>query len=334
MNTFMKKTSLGLALLLGANVAMAECGKVQIAEMNWASASLMANVDQIILKEGYGCDAELVPGDTVPTFTSMNEKGQPEIAGELWINAVREPLGKAMGEGRLHSVGSPISDPGEGWWIPPHTAEKHPELKSVLDVLERPDLFPDAEDPSKGAFIGCPSGWGCQLTNINLFRAFEMEKKGWKLVDPGSAAGLDGSMAKAIERGENWFGYYWTPTSLIGKYQMVKLPFGVPFAGSENWDGCIVKPEQECPDPQPSSWTESEIHTVVTDEFAKSASLEVVVYLAKRVFPTNVLAGMLAYMTDNQADGADAAVEFLAEHGDVWESWVPSGVADKVRASL
>ena len=33
-----------------------------------------------------------------------------------------------------------------------------------------------------------------------------MEKKGWVLVDPGSAAGLDGSMAKAVERGENWFG--------------------------------------------------------------------------------------------------------------------------------
>ena len=26
-----------------------------------------------------------------------------------------------------------------------------------------------------------------------------MEKKGWVLVDPGSAAGLDGSMAKAVE---------------------------------------------------------------------------------------------------------------------------------------
>ena len=39
-----------------------------------------------------------------------------------------------------------------------------------------------------------------------------MEKKGWVLVDPGSAAGLDGSMTKAVERGENWFGYYWSPT--------------------------------------------------------------------------------------------------------------------------
>ena len=84
MNTKLKRTSLGLAVFLGANVAMAECGNVQIAAMNWASAQLMANVDKIILEEGYGCSVELVPGDTMPTFTSLNEKGEPDVAPELW----------------------------------------------------------------------------------------------------------------------------------------------------------------------------------------------------------------------------------------------------------
>ena len=52
----------------------AACGSVSIAEMNWASAQLMANSKLIILKDGYGCDVSIVPGDTMPTFTSMNEK--------------------------------------------------------------------------------------------------------------------------------------------------------------------------------------------------------------------------------------------------------------------
>ena len=72
--------------------ASAACGTVSIAEMNWASAQLMANVDKIILESGYGCKVEIVPGDTMPTFTSMNEKGQPDVAGELWVNAVATPL--------------------------------------------------------------------------------------------------------------------------------------------------------------------------------------------------------------------------------------------------
>ncbi|MDC1427952.1 ABC transporter substrate-binding protein [Rhodospirillaceae bacterium] len=339
----MRKLFIGLAVassaLLGLSTsafsgAHAKCGDVTMAEMNWASAELMANIDKVILEEGYGCKVELVAGATMPSFTSMNEKGQPDVAAELWINAVANPLNKAMKEGRLHSVvEGPITDLGEGWWIPPHTRKKHPELKTVLDILKRPDLFPHSEDKSKGAFVGCPAGWGCQLANNNLFRAFEMEKKGWVLVDPGSAAGLDGSLSKAAERGENWFGYYWAPTALIGKYDMVKLDFGVPFAGKENWDGCIVKAEQDCANPKPSAWTKSEVHTVITDRFKKEGGAAVT-YLTKRIVPGPVMNAMLVFMADQQAGGADAAVEFLKKHEAIWSKWVSSDAAKKIKKAL
>jgi len=325
------------ALATGALVmssAANACGDVQMAEWNWASGELMANVDAFILENGYGCDVELVPGATTTTFASMNEKGQPDVAGELWINAVREPLFKAMDEGRLHAaVEGPITELGEGWWVTPAFLEKHPDLNTVEKVLERPDLFPDAEDPSKGAFIGCPAGWGCQLANANLFRAFKMADKGWVLVDPGSAAGLDGSMAKAAERGENWLGYYWAPTALIGKYNMQLLPFEVEFAGAENWDGCIVKAEQDCADPKPSAWTHSEVFTVITDDF-KNAGGVAVEYFSKRIFPGAVMNAMLVYMADEQASGEDAAIAFLERHPDLWKAWVSEDAAKKIEAAL
>ena len=333
-----RHTLLSIVILMASMAITATsfgaCGSLTIAEMNWPSAELMAQVDKFILEKGYGCEVELIAGATMPTFTSMNEKGEPDVAPEQWANAVREPLAKAVGEGRLHVVNEgPITGLGEGWWIPPHTAKKYPQLKTALDILKRPDLFPDKEDPSKGAFVGCPAGWGCQLANANLFRAFEMEKKGWVLVDPGSAAGLDGSMAKAVERGENWFGYYWSPTSMIGKYNMVPVDFGVPFAGSANWDGCIVKPEQECANPKPSSWTHSVVNTIITDRFKKAGGTAAN-YFADRVFPGPVMNGMLVFMADSQAGGADAAVEFLQKHENVWTKWVPASVARKVKSSL
>ena len=332
---YTKRVGFALIMLASANSAMAECGDVQIASMNWASAELMAEVDKVILEQGYGCNVELVPGATNTTFASMNEEGQPDVAPELWINAVRVSLNKAMEEGSLHSVNDgPITGLGEGWWIPPHTAKAHPELKTVLDIIERPDLFPDKEDPSKGAFVTCPAGWGCQLNNANLFRAFDMEAKGWKLIDPGSAAGLDGSMAKAVEREQNWFGYYWSPTALIGKYGMVKIDFGVPFAGRDNWDNCIVKPEQECADPKKTAWTQSEVHTVITDALKKSGGTTVTDYMGKRVYPGDIMNEMLVYMGDNQAEGKDAAIEFLAKHGAIWETWVSADAATKIKASL
>ncbi|PYC49181.1 ABC transporter substrate-binding protein [Litorivita pollutaquae] len=326
-------SALGLFASMGA-AAAADCGKVTMAEMNWASAEMMANVDKIILEEGYGCDVELVPGATTTTFASMNEKGEPDVAGELWINAVRDPLMAAIGEGRLHAANAgPITDLGEGWWVTPKFAADHPELDTVEKLLEHPELFPYVEDETKGAFVGCPAGWGCQLINANLYRAFDMEEKGWVLVDPGSAAGLDGSMAKAVDRDENWFGYYWSPTAIIGKYGMVMLPFEAEFAGRENWDGCIALSEQDCADPKPTAWTVSEVNSVVTDRFMKAGG-PAADYIKTRVFPGSVMNEMLVYMTDNQAAGEDAAYEFLETHQDIWTPWVPADVAEKIKSAL
>jgi len=160
-----------------------------------------------------------------------------------------------------------------------------------------------------------------------------MKQKGWLLVDPGSAAGLDGSMAKAVERKQNWFGYYWSPTAMIGKYSMKKIPFGVPFGGRDNWDNCIAKPEQECASPKPSAWTKSEVFTVITDRLKKQSG-PASKYLSARVFPGPIMNKMLAYMKNNQADGKAGATKFLKDHVKIWSKWVPADVASKVKAKL
>ncbi len=340
MKTFKKLIVSTLAVLgffafsVNANAA---CGKLVIAEQNWASAELMANVDKIILEKGYGCEVELVPGATMPTFTSMNDKGSPDMNPEQWANAVYTPLKKAVDEKRLIIANkAPITGLGEGWWLTPGSIKKHPELKGMtaLEIMERPDLFPYKEDPSKGAFVGCPAGWGCQLANANLFRAFEMEKKGWVLVDPGSAAGLDGSISKAADSGNTWFGYYWNPTSIVGKYGLVPVDFGVKFAGRDNWDNCITLAEQDCASPKPTAWTKSEVNSIVSANFAKTGGKDVLSYVEKRTYPGTVMNGMLVYMADNQAKGSDAAVEFLIKHEDVWTKWVSSDAAKKIKKSL
>ena len=334
-NTITALIVAGIAMSMPVHAnAAGECGSVTMAEWNWPSGELMANVDKFILETGYGCEVEMVPGSPQTTFASMDAKGKPDIAGELWVNALREPLAKALEAGRVHTtVSQPITGQGEGWWISPKTAEKHPELKTVLDVIEHPELFPYAEDPSKGAFYTCPAGWGCQLANANLFRAFNMEEKGWVLVDPGSQAGLEGAMAKTVERDQNWFGYFWSPSAPIAKFSMISVPFGVPFAGQENWDGCIAKPVAECADPKPTAYIETGVKTVVTDNFFKAGG-PAIEYLNSRVFPGEVMNAMLIFMQKEQAAGSDAALEFLRKYESVWSKWVSTEVAGKVKSSL
>ena len=108
------KTPLLLAIgaLATTNANASECGTVTIADMNWNSATLIANVDRFILEHGYGCDAELIPGDTMPTGTSMIEKGQPDVAPELWSNSLKDALDKGVEEKRPFPTSSIIKQRG------------------------------------------------------------------------------------------------------------------------------------------------------------------------------------------------------------------------------
>lgn len=133
------------------SASAAECGTVTIANMNWPSAEALANLDMLILTEGYGCDAELVAGDTVPTFTSMIEKGQPDIAPEGWLNTVRDQLEKAVKEDKLVFAAPAITEGGtESWWIPKYFADEHPDIKTIADAMKHPELFPPRRIRKRG----------------------------------------------------------------------------------------------------------------------------------------------------------------------------------------
>jgi len=322
-----------VSAFLLSTAANAACGKITIADMNWASASMMAHVDKAILTE-MGCEVELVVGATMTTWASMDATGEPDVAPEIWANAMATLVDSAVGAGRIH-VGNaaPMSGLGEGWFITPYTKDANPELVTVEDVIARPDLFPDKEDPSKGFFMGCPAGWGCQLASQSLFKAHGMAEKGWVLGDPGTAAGLDGSIAKASEQGENWFGYYWSPTTFVGKYDLRSVDLG-PFAGKDNWDGCVALGADACADPQPSGWTVSRVNTLVSDNFFYNGPSEGMAYFAARVYPGDVMNGMLVWADENGATGADMASHFLSNHSDVWKTWVDADIAASVEAAL
>lgn len=312
-----------------------DCGKITIADMNWGSATIMANIDKMIMEKGYECEVELVSGDTVPTFTSMKDKGAPDMAPELWASTVTTLLQQAQEQDRLRVLNAnPIIGLGEGWFVTPGTLERHPELKTVQDIINNPHLFPHPEYPDKGAFVTCPSGWGCQKSNMNLYRAFSMEEKGWMLLDPGSSAGLDSTIAKASARNQNWFGFYWTPTALAGKYNMKMMEWGIAYAGDDNWNNCIVKAVEQCETPKPSAWTTPVVSTVVTKNFLEVAGSDVIDFVKRRTWTSDVLNIQLDIMESNQLDGKAAALQFLQTREDVWKEWVSDQAFEKIKADL
>ena len=326
------------ALVFGATASLPvqaqdnACGSdrtIDIAEMTWASAAALAHIHAKILEDGYGCDVEIVTGDTVPTSASMVSKGTPAIAPELWTSSIQDQWKKGLAEGDVVSLGAAIDGGAvEGWFIPQYFKDEHPELERAQDVVDHPELFPDPEQPGQGRLYGCPPGWACEIANAALFEAYDMDDN-WNLFSPGSGGNLDASIARAFERERPILFYYWGPTAILGKYDTYQLK--MPPVDVEAYQ-CNTDPECDRP-AQKTAWPSSEVIVGAAAWVAEEAPA-VAEYFGKVAMTTDQINAILAWADENKADAEETAVNFLKTEEDVWTRWVTPEVAEKVKSAL
>jgi len=322
----MRKLLLGLtgaAMTIAATsgAAKADCGQVSISEMNWASATVVTAVSKFLIQEGYGCEVTKVPSATVPVVTSLAETGEPDIATELWLNGAQSLPG-LIKSGKLIELGRVLSDGGiEGWYVPRYLAEKHPELKTIAGVLANPELVDNR-------FHQCPAGWGCAIANASIAKAFEIEKNGVEIFQHGSGETLATSIAAAYTDKKPWFGYYWEPTAVLGKYNMVRVDLGPvrPEVHKCNADA-------ECEKVGKSQFPASPVATVVTADFAKREP-EIVELMKKVSFTNKQMGEILAWKQDNRASADEAAVYFIQNYKSIWSNWINDEAKEKLAGLL
>ena len=315
-----------------AQESEAVCGTdrtIDIAEMTWPSAAALAHIHATILEAGYGCNVEIVTGDTVPTSSSMLTRGSPAVAPELWTSTIEEAWAEGIANGTVVQLGDAITDGTvEGWFIPRYVQEANPELVAATDVIARPDLFPDPEDSSKGRLYSCPPGWACELSTSALYEAYDMEGE-WNLFSPGSGGALDASIARAFVREEPILFYYWGPTAILGKFDAVQLEMGEP---DEAVYACNTDPS--CDEPAGVTAYPSSPAVVGAAAWLQEEAPAIAEYFSKVGLTNAEISELLVYGDENQADAAATAENFLRTKQNLWSGWVPAEVAEKVAASL
>ena len=312
--------------------AEAICGTdraIDIAEMTWPSAAALAHIHATILETGFGCDVEIVTGDTVPTSSSMLTRGTPAIAPELWTSAIEERWAEGIAAGDVVQLSDAITDGTvEGWFIPRYVQEANPELTTAEAVIARPDLFADPEEPDQGRIYSCPPGWACELSTTALFEAFAMEET-WNLFSPGSGGALDASIARAFTREEPILFYYWGPTAILGKYDAVQLDLG-----ETKPEVYVCNTDPDCDEPAGVTAYPSSPAIVGAAAWLQEEAPAVAEYFSKVGLSNAEISELLVYGEENQADAAATAENFLKTKEDLWTAWVSAEVADKIKASL
>lgn len=298
-------------LAFPAAAAAADCGEVVMTEMNWKSSQVVTSVAKFVLEQGYGCSVTMVASSTVPALASVAETGKPDIVTELWINGA-PAYEKMEASGKITTLTDVLSDGGvEGWWIPQYLVDAHPELATLEGILANPALV-------GGRFHQCPEGWGCQRANASKGDAAGLPGAGIELFQHGSGETLAASIAAAFENKEPWFGYYWGPTAILGKFPMHKVSLGEYIPEVHKCDS-----DPECPTrgEKLSEYPVSPVKTVVTTTFADDHP-DAAAFMKNLSFTNAQMNGILAWMDDNKATTEEAAVHFLTSEKELWMGWL------------
>lgn len=311
---------------------------VKFAGLNWASNSFHVAVAGFIMEKGYGCRYTSVPGSTLPLTNGLG-KGDVDVMMELWKDNVRDAWEKITKRGTAKELkGASIPDAIQGWFVPRYMVEGDtkrgikavaPDLKTVQDLKKYKALFKDPEQPSKGRFYNCMIGWGCEKINTKKLVAYELTKD-FTNFRPGSGTALAAAIASAYKRGKPVVAYYWGPTWVLGKYDMVMLK--EPAFDKEKWAKLIASKTGK--GLQATAYPVVKILVAVNSKFAKSAP-KLVSFLEKYQTSGKTVDAALVYMRDNRdRTGKRAAADFLKNNEAIWSKWVPADVAARVKAAL
>ncbi|MDH2433232.1 ABC transporter substrate-binding protein [Pokkaliibacter sp. MBI-7] len=331
-----------LALAAGyATQAAAACEvdkTIHITGMSWSSNLFMAELARDILEKGYDCKAERIPGETIAMLTALI-RGDADLMPEMWMNTMQDLWEKGKQQDKVEAFGDTYDQGGvdaEAWYVPRYVVEGDekrgikamaPDLKSVSDLPKYKALFKDPEEPEKGRFYNCPTGWNCEVVNSNKLVGYGLDSS-FSNFRPGTGAALKAAIATNYKRGKPIVFYYWGPTDVLGKYDLVRLQ--EPAYDKAVFDQ-LIKPDSK-PD-KATAYPKSIILKAANKEFAQQAP-QIMAFWQKFNLSNDEINKVLATMDNNNVEAEDAATQFLKEHPEQWSQWVPAGVAAKIKASL
>jgi len=328
-------------LLGGASVARAQDGvscnngqPVRFADQNWESAAFTTHVFVRILRDAFGCKTEIVPGTPAAAEAALGQNDL-QIIAEIWSgrSAIIEDAIKAD---QVRVVGDTLEGGAEqGWYVPEFVVKGDaargieplaPDLRSWKDLPKYKQLFRDPEQPEKGRFLNCPTGWVCEGTNSRLLSLYGLDEH-YTNFRAGTGAALDAAISAAHERGEPLLFYYWAPAGLMAKYRLhrIELP---PF-NEACWDVIVSGEGQACP----TDFLRARLAVAVSTPFARD-NPEITAFMERVSFRPDQLNQAILEMTESRVSGEVMAERFLKESPEVWGRWLDAGQAARLETAL
>ncbi len=302
---------------------------IVFADVSWAASTFMSTLAAFIAEEGYGYNTEVIVAANVVALKSI-ETGDVDVHMDVEIRSIGEVYQEVVDSGKAEALGVSYTPVWQGWLVPRYMIEGDaergieatmPDFEDVFDLITYWELFEDPEDSSKGRFFNCVPGWQCEKVNAFKIEAYGLDEY-FNVVSPGSDAALSASMVAAVEKGEPWFGYYWSPSWVLGMADMYRIP--EPEFEQDLWDeesgfACAYSVDDG---------------NIVGATSLQERAPEVRDFLFEFNIPLEVMNELLLYLHDSGKSASEVVPWFLTRYEDVWTEWVPADVAERVKAAI
>ncbi|MBT4739071.1 MAG: ABC transporter substrate-binding protein [Rhodospirillaceae bacterium] len=302
---------------------------VVFAGLDWQSNAFHTAVAQFILEAGHDCKTDVLPGTTIPLLQGVAQ-GDIDIVMEVWKDNVTEVWNRGLRRKQVVEVGTNFPDAVQGWYVPRYMVVGEdaiaPGLISVADLPAHKTLFTDPEEPDKGRFYNCIAGWNCEVINSAKLKAYGLDAD-FTNFRPGTGAALAAAIASSYIRKKPIVTYYWGPTWVLGKYDMVMLE-EPPF------DADVFADLVSNPNPvAATAYPVVEVAIGANRNFSEEAP-SIISFLTRYHTDAALVSAALAYMEETGGQAEDAAHHFLRTRSDIWTTWVDELTVAKVTAAL
>lgn len=315
-------------IMLSSSVGLS-AEKITMVDFSWDSVQIHNRIAAFIFKHGFGYDTDFIFAQSAPGTLGL-ERGDIDVAMELWIMSYKEWWEKAISEGKVLDLGDNFPKAFGGWYVPAYVIQGDeergieplaPDLRSVLDLPRYWEIFIDRENPKKGRLYNGPTGWSSSSINITKLKTYGLDDT-YEIFSPGSDTALSTAILSAYKKGKPILAYYWEPTWLMGSLNMVLLeePEHDPSRWGEGKDyGC--------------GWPPRKIRIGVNAEWAEDHP-ELVEVLQRYETTMEQNNEFLAYMKKNDAGVEETAMWFMKNNVEQWRSWMDPDIADKIESAL
>ncbi|MDR1132453.1 MAG: ABC transporter substrate-binding protein [Oscillospiraceae bacterium] len=329
----MKKRLLAFFVCLSAVAGLSACGtqekgalgKLTFGDAGWDSMRFHSAVAALVAESAFELETDEISGSTAVTYGAL-KTGDIDVFMEMWTDNIAT-YEEDLASGSLKELGVNFDDNIQGLYVPRYVIEGDsersiapaaPDLRTVADLKNYKDVFKDPNDASKGRIYGAISGWEVDAVIRAKVKFYGLDAL-YNYMDPGSDAALSAAISSAYEKGEPVLAYYWEPTWITGKYDLVLLE-DAPYAEALYSTGACAFPSIRI--------------TIVANPDFYAGNPEFCEFLSKYKTSSGLTSEALAHLNETGASYRETASWFLRQHDELLTGWLSAEKADLVREAI